>query len=212
VKEDVPWKLVGELSAMHSKLANGDGWAFYQRLGDKWGSHGLAPGAELRIKTRPAIPTREMVEAWEQHCRLRTRMLEWFQAYDVYLCSAGGPAPLIDRPSGAAAKTSKAKSAGAGKAKNSSAGKDGASAATTGKEGGAPPAARAARRDDTGVPSRGAFNDTGWPAAVVRCGWSEDGRLPIGIQIVGHPWREDVCLAVASHLESRSGGWKRPPI
>lgn len=194
VREDVPWKLVGELRAVRGKLANGDGWAFYQRMGDKWGSHGLAPGGELRIRTRPAIPTREMVEAWEEQCRLRTRMLEWFHAYDVYLCSAGGPAPLIDRPRGAAAKTSKAK--------NSSAAKAAA----------APPEARTARRDDTGVPGRGIFNDTGWPAAVVRCGWSEDGRLPIGIQIVGHPWREDVCLAVASHLENRSGGWKRPPI
>ncbi|WP_022975764.1 amidase [Nevskia ramosa] len=58
----------------------------------------------------------------------------------------------------------------------------------------------------------GAFNSTGWPVVVVRCGTSADGKLPIGIQIVAAPWREDICLAVASFLESKSGGWKKPPI
>ncbi|MEJ1962813.1 MAG: amidase [Gammaproteobacteria bacterium] len=58
----------------------------------------------------------------------------------------------------------------------------------------------------------GAFNSTGWPVAVVRCGTSADGRLPIGVQIAAAPWREDVCLAVASHLEARSGGWRPPSI
>jgi amidase len=58
----------------------------------------------------------------------------------------------------------------------------------------------------------GVFNSTGWPVVVVRCGTSADGKLPIGVQVVAPPWREDVCLAVASYLESRSGGWKRPPI
>ena len=58
----------------------------------------------------------------------------------------------------------------------------------------------------------GAFNSTGWPVVVVRCGTSADGKLPIGVQVVAAPWREDICLAVASYLESRSGGWKKPPI
>jgi amidase len=30
--------------------------------------------------------------------------------------------------------------------------------------------------------------------------------------VVAAPWREDITLAVASFLESRSGGWKAPPI
>jgi amidase len=55
------------------------------------------------------------------------------------------------------------------------------------------------------------FNVTGWPAAVVRGGTSPEG-LPIGVQIVAKPWREDVALAVAQHLEDALGGWKRPPI
>jgi amidase len=58
----------------------------------------------------------------------------------------------------------------------------------------------------------GVFNSTGWPVVVVRCGTSAQGNLPIGVQVVAAPWREDLCLAVASHLEASSGGWKRPPI
>ncbi|MFL6550225.1 MAG: amidase [Povalibacter sp.] len=58
----------------------------------------------------------------------------------------------------------------------------------------------------------GVFNSTGWPATVVRCGSSADGKLPIGVQVVAAPWREDLSLAVASYLESKSGGWQKPPI
>jgi amidase len=52
-----------------------------------------------------------------------------------------------------------------------------------------------------------AWNMTGWPAAVVRCSESASG-LPIGVQIVAHPFREDIALAVASRLEEMFGGWK----
>jgi amidase len=52
-----------------------------------------------------------------------------------------------------------------------------------------------------------AYNLTGWPAAVVRCGESASG-LPIAVQVVAHPWREDVALAVAGWLESAFGGWR----
>ena len=64
----------------------------------------------------------------------------------------------------------------------------------------------------TGWPYTGVFNCTGWPVVVVRCGSSADGKLPIGLQIVAAPWREDICLAVASYLESQSGGWKKPNL
>ncbi len=63
-----------------------------------------------------------------------------------------------------------------------------------------------------GWPYTGAFNSTGWPVVVVRCGSSADGKLPIGLQVVAKPWREDICIAVASFLESKSGGWQKPPI
>ena len=54
-----------------------------------------------------------------------------------------------------------------------------------------------------------AYNLTGWPGAVVRAASSPEG-LPIGIQIVGRPWTEHVLLAVAAHIESQTGGWKKP--
>jgi amidase len=54
-------------------------------------------------------------------------------------------------------------------------------------------------------------NLTGWPAAVVRGGTSDAG-LPIGVQLVARPWREDVALAAARVVEAASGGWQRPPI
>ena len=56
-----------------------------------------------------------------------------------------------------------------------------------------------------------AHNLTGWPGAVVRCGTSSEG-LPVGVQAVARPWREDVALAVASHLEIALGGYQRPPL
>lgn len=53
-------------------------------------------------------------------------------------------------------------------------------------------------------------NLTGWPAAVVRCGETSSG-LPIGVQIAGRPWREDLVLGVARKLEEIFGGWKAAP-
>ncbi len=57
----------------------------------------------------------------------------------------------------------------------------------------------------------GIYNLTGWPGASVRAGASPDG-LPIGVQLVGRPWREDVVLAAAAAVEAHSGGWRPPPI
>jgi amidase len=80
-----------------------------------------------------------------------------------------------------------------------------------------PPSARPAPRlgenppGITGWNYTSVYNVTGWPAAVVRAGTSPEG-LPLGIQIVGRPWTEHVVLAVASHIESKTGGWQRPPL
>ena len=54
-------------------------------------------------------------------------------------------------------------------------------------------------------------NITGWPVAVVRVATSPE-NLPIGVQLVAQPWREDVALAAARVVESESGGWKPPPL
>jgi amidase len=55
------------------------------------------------------------------------------------------------------------------------------------------------------------YNLTGWPGVVVRAGTSPEG-LPIGLQVVARPWRDDVALAVAQHIETVSGGWQRPSL
>jgi len=55
------------------------------------------------------------------------------------------------------------------------------------------------------------FNLLGFPAAVVPMGRSPEG-LPIGVQIVGRPWEEELVLAVASTLEEARGEWSQPPM
>jgi amidase len=58
-----------------------------------------------------------------------------------------------------------------------------------------------------------AYNLTGWPAIVIRCGTDEAG-LPIGLQIIARPFREDQCFALAGWLEtaliSSFGSFSRP--
>ena len=53
------------------------------------------------------------------------------------------------------------------------------------------------------------YNLTGWPSVVLRAGTSAEG-LPIGVQIVARPWREDVALAGALQIEKSLGGWQPP--
>lgn len=48
------------------------------------------------------------------------------------------------------------------------------------------------------------FNLLGFPAVVVPMGYSDDG-LPIGVQIAGRPWEEELVLAVAAALEKARG-------
>jgi Asp-tRNA(Asn)/Glu-tRNA(Gln) amidotransferase A subunit family amidase len=54
------------------------------------------------------------------------------------------------------------------------------------------------------------FNLLGFPAVVVPMGFSPE-RLPIGVQIVGRPWEEELVLAVASRLEAARGEFPSPP-
>jgi amidase len=56
-----------------------------------------------------------------------------------------------------------------------------------------------------------AYNMTGWPAAVVRAGTSVQG-LPLGVQVIGRPWREDVVLALVRAIERSQGGFHPAPV
>ena len=53
------------------------------------------------------------------------------------------------------------------------------------------------------------FNLLGFPAVVVPLGHSSEG-LPIGVQIVGRPWEEELVLAVTAKLEGKRGPWQGP--
>jgi amidase len=55
------------------------------------------------------------------------------------------------------------------------------------------------------------LNLLGWPGAVVRAGTGA-GELPVGVQVVAPPWREDIALALAAAIEQRMGGFQPPRI
>jgi amidase len=64
-----------------------------------------------------------------------------------------------------------------------------------------------------GVSYMNLYNTNGWPAGVVRCGTSTEAPgLPLGVQVVAQPWRDDVVLAALTYLEQQSGGWTMPPV
>jgi len=63
--------------------------------------------------------------------------------------------------------------------------------------------------DSGRIPYTLPYSLTGWPCVVVRGGISPEG-MPIGVQVVAGPWRDDVALAVAQVLERELGGWQPP--
>jgi amidase len=52
-------------------------------------------------------------------------------------------------------------------------------------------------------------NLLGWPGVSVRAGSSDSG-LPVGVQVVAAPWREDIALALAQRIEALMGGYQQP--
>lgn len=57
----------------------------------------------------------------------------------------------------------------------------------------------------------GPFNVTGQPAISLPLHWGDDG-LPIGVQLVAAPFREDVLLRVAAQLEAARPWAERRPL
>jgi Asp-tRNA(Asn)/Glu-tRNA(Gln) amidotransferase A subunit family amidase len=49
------------------------------------------------------------------------------------------------------------------------------------------------------------------PAATVRGGTSAE-ELPIDVQLVARPWRDDVALATALRVERELGPWPPPSL
>jgi Asp-tRNA(Asn)/Glu-tRNA(Gln) amidotransferase A subunit family amidase len=76
------------------------------------------------------------------------------------------------------------------------------------------------RRWETGQKSIGLFeammpetpiNLLGLPAAVIPYGRTEDG-MPVGIQLVGRPYEEELILDVAVRLEQARGPFPAPAM
>ena len=55
------------------------------------------------------------------------------------------------------------------------------------------------------------LNLTGFPGATVPVSISAEG-LPIGIQVIGRPYEEELVLAVAERIEDGRGPWQAPSI
>jgi len=54
------------------------------------------------------------------------------------------------------------------------------------------------------------LNLTGFPGASVPISFSNEG-LPIGVQVIGRPFEEELLLVVAEALEQSRGPWQPPP-
>ena len=55
------------------------------------------------------------------------------------------------------------------------------------------------------------LNLTGFPGASVPIAVSNEG-LPIGVQVIGRPFEEELVLAVAEAIEEFRGPWQPPPV
>jgi|TARA_B110000037_G_scaffold14900_1_gene15594 amidase len=55
------------------------------------------------------------------------------------------------------------------------------------------------------------YNLTGWPSVVIPCGLDELG-LPIGIQLIAAPFREDQCLALAEFIQAELDFYPLPNV
>jgi amidase len=55
------------------------------------------------------------------------------------------------------------------------------------------------------------LNLTGFPGASVPVSVSNEG-LPIGVQVIGRPFEDELALAVAEAIEQARGPWQPPPI
>jgi amidase len=55
------------------------------------------------------------------------------------------------------------------------------------------------------------LNPVGFPGVSVPMSKSPEG-LPIGVQIIGRPYEDELVLAVAEQLEAARGPWQTPPI
>lgn len=96
VTEDCPKDLILELEEIRFKFMAGDGWAYLERLAEKWGSKAVSPTVVARYK-QGIVPTAELIELWEKQDANKVKFLQWIKNYDIVLCPAAGkPAQPIN--------------------------------------------------------------------------------------------------------------------
>jgi amidase len=171
-------------------------------------------------------PSADLTRFAEELDALRSKQLAWFEQYDVILCPASMRAAL-PLPAGAQAMLPLSPSSGTTSTASPpapAAGSPAAGARAAAERAAAvPPSGSAAPSlapapAPSGRPRRspyylGIYNTNGWPAGVVRAGTStENPGMPLGVQIIGRPWREDHVIAALAHIERESGGYRRPSL
>ena len=149
-------------------LIGADGWAWGDRLLEKYGTTEIHPWLNMWKEMSEPLSVGDYTALLEELDRFRGAMISFMESYDLIVC------PVTAFPA-------------------------------------LPHGTSYDDQNIHGFSYSSVFNITGWPAAIVRVGTSPEG-LPIGIQMVAQPWREDVSLAAARHIESAFGGWQRPPM
>jgi len=59
VKEDLPTSILEPLYDARTRVTNGDAWAFYKRMADKWGTKNFSPSVVERMKTMQPLTTQQ---------------------------------------------------------------------------------------------------------------------------------------------------------
>jgi amidase len=182
VTEDMP-PLMGELAEARAQFSNAAGGYLTRRLLEKAGTTEPYP-ATLYSDPRES-PSPEMTRWAEEMDVLRGEQLRWFQKYDLILSPASQRAAQL-----------------------------------IGAEQANPEPAPAPQSAEPKPPRKrrspyylGVYNTNGWPAGVVRAGTSDDGTgLPLGVQVIGRPWHDHVVIAGMMHIETLTGGFRKPPL
>lgn len=166
--EDCPVDLHKESQDLRNALSSADGRAWVRRLLEGYGTRQVSP--VISLKDEPRADVERFTELAELFDANRSKLLQWFQAYDLIL------APVNRTPAEPWPDDLTAPSGSSGN-----------------------------------IGYTPIYNNTGWPGAVVRAGTSPEG-LPIGVQILAGPFREDLALAAAYVVEAGTGGYQAPVL
>ncbi|WP_020650767.1 amidase [Solimonas variicoloris] len=182
VREDMPPKM-GELAGLRGAYSGAAGGYLTRSLLQRAGT--ATPYPSLPPASGDELPSADFTRYAEELDAVRSEQLAWFEQYDLILCPASTRAalPIGERPTPLPPAAKQA------------------------------PAAAPAPRRRMSPYYLGIYNTNGWPAGVVRAGSAAgEPALPVGVQLIARPWREDQLIAALRHIEAYTGGYRRPPI